>query len=464
MTEITTGAGKNVALTLVSAATSLALIVFTVPLTTLAPSAEALAAGAGMQAWILSGMPLGAAAGLLGAGALGDNGSRRTVFLCGLAILVAASILGAMAATGLTLVVARVVQGLGSAAIMACGLGLLGQLFSHHQERIRATAIWAAALGAGVACGPILAAALTHIGGWRMAYVATACLALVLLVLGGRLPEVQSTRADRKPFDWFGATLLFLALALMMSGLTELRFGWLRFTTLLLLGTGSCLLLLFALVETRHPQPVLALSLFRYPEFIGATVAAFASGAGILALMTLVPTLLQRSLKMDALLAAVLLMAWSVTSAITALSAGWLLARFSPRALLSAGLMVCGLAQCLLLHPQNGSLLLRFIPALLLAGAANGVLNAALGKQAVASVPANLTAMGSGANNTARYLGSAIGITLGAVLIAHGQEVDARDGLLRGWDQAVALTVVFSILGALIVMFARDKKAVQDAA
>lgn len=59
--------------------------------------------------------------------------------------------------------------------------------------------------------------------------------------------------------------------------------------------------------------------------------------------------------------------------------------------------------------------LLRLLPGLFLAGAANGILNAALGRQAVASVPADRTAMGSGANNTARYLGSAIGITVAAV-------------------------------------------------
>ena len=74
----------------------------------------------------------------------------------------------------------------------------------------------------------------------------------------------------------------------------------------------------------------------------------------------------------------------------------------------------------------------------------------------MASVPADRTAMGSGANNTARYLGSAIGITVAAVLIAHGADVGGVTGLLRGWDQAVLVTTAFSILGALVVAVARD--------
>ena len=156
----TVGADEAPTLTIVSGATLLVLLVFTVPLTTLDATARALAAGPGAQAWILSGMPLGAATGLLGSGALGDNHGRRKVFLWGLALLAAASALGALARTDLLLILARVVQGFGGAAILACGLGLIGQAFADDRARTRATAVWAAALGAGVATGPIFAALL----------------------------------------------------------------------------------------------------------------------------------------------------------------------------------------------------------------------------------------------------------------------------------------------------------------
>lgn len=81
---------------------------------------------------------------------------------------------------------------------------------------------------------------------------------------------------------------------------------------------------------------------------------------------------------------------------------------------------------------------------------------AALGRQAVATVPPEQAAMGSGANNTARYLGSAIGITIAAILIAHGADTGGTDGLLAGWNEAVAVTAAFSVLGAVIVGIARD--------
>jgi hypothetical protein len=89
----------------------------------------------------------------------------------------------------------------------------------------------------------------------------------------------------------------------------------------------------------------------------------------------------------------------------------------------------------------------------LIAGGFNGLVNASLGRQAVASVPADRAAMGSGANNTARYLGSAIGITVVAILINH-RGTDAA-ATVTGWNLAAVITAGFSLLGAAVVLLAR---------
>ncbi|MDT7744268.1 MAG: hypothetical protein QOE59_3346 [Actinomycetota bacterium] len=91
----------------------------------------------------------------------------------------------------------------------------------------------------------------------------------------------------------------------------------------------------------------------------------------------------------------------------------------------------------------------------LVAGAANGVLNAALGRQAVASVPADRTAMGSGANNTARYVGSAVGITVCAVII--GASGVGPAGVLAGWNTTVVVTAAISLACAVLVLLVRDR-------
>lgn len=445
-------------LTVTAAGTFLMLVAFTVPLTTLTAAAAALAAGSGAQAWILSAMPLGAAAGLLAAGALGDDRGRRRVFVIGAVLLAVASVLAALAPTAALLIVARIVQGLGGAALLACGLGLIGHAFPDGKARTRATAVWGAALGAGVAAGPVVAAGLAALGGWRLPYLVTG-VAAVALALAGRSRLDESRAAQPRPLDAAGTLLLGLGVAALLGGLIEGRTGWVRPTTLGLLVVGLALLATFVAVEHRSSAPMLDLELFRRGDFVVATVGALASGAGILALSNVVPVLIQRGLGDSALLASLVLLAWSATSALTALAARWLPAGWNPRSQLVTGLLVVGGGQLMMLGitPESGPS--RLLPGLLLAGAANGLLNAALGHQAVASVPADRTAMGSGANNTARYLGSAIGIAACSVLINQGGADAGPPGITRGWDLAVIVTAAISLASALLVALTRHLSA-----
>src|SRR5215208_1774521 len=242
-----------------------------------------------------------------------------------------------------------------------------------------------------------------------------------------------------------------------MAGLVEGRAGWNQPPVIALLALGLALVVAFVAVEHRITHPMLDLALLRRPDFLGATVAALASGAGVLALMSLVPTVLERGLDKGAVLAAVVLLAWSATSVVAALGARWLPVRMSPRAQLVAGLVGCAAGQLALVDLTPGSSIGRLLPGLLVAGAANGVLNAALGRQAVASVPADHAAMGGGANNTARYVGSGIGITVVTVLLTRPGAAPGAAGLLSGWNVAVLVTAAFSLLGALAVLLARER-------
>ncbi|MBA3905105.1 MAG: MFS transporter, partial [Pseudonocardiales bacterium] len=153
-----TGQGRTLAVA--TAGTVLALIAYTTPVGTLAATATALNAGPGAQAWILSSMSCGLAVALLPSGAVGDDYGRRRMFLIGSLVLAASSVLAAFAPDTLTLVLARVGQGLGAAAVIACGLGLIGYSFPSGHARVRATGMWGAGVGAGIAVGPLLAAGL----------------------------------------------------------------------------------------------------------------------------------------------------------------------------------------------------------------------------------------------------------------------------------------------------------------
>jgi predicted MFS family arabinose efflux permease len=288
-------------------------------------------------------------------------------------------------------------------------------------------------------------------------------LAAAALAVAGRGLLSESRAARPRPVDAAGTLLLGLGLAAFMAGLVEGRAGWDQPPVIALLALGLALVVAFVAVEHRITHPMLDLALFRRPDFLGATVAALASGAGVLALMSLVPTVLERGLNEGAVLASVVLLAWSVTSVLTALGARWLPSRVPPRAQLVAGLVGCAAGQLAVAGLAPDSPVARLLPGLLVAGAANGVLNAALGRQAVASVPADRAAMGGGANNTARYVGSGIGITVVTVLLTRSGAAPGAAGLLSGWNVAVVITAAFSLLGALVVVLACERTAKPEA-
>ncbi|QIG79821.1 MFS transporter [Stakelama tenebrarum] len=447
------GAGKTATLIVACAATALVLVIFTVPVTTVTGTAAQLGAGPGAQAWILSAMSVGAAAGLLASGAIGDDYGRRRTFVWGMAVMAIASVVGALAGDPMLLILARVAQGLGGAAVLACGLGLIGSAFPG-DELPHASGIWAASLGAGVAAGPILTSGLDALGGWTAPYWASA-VASAALGVAGRMYLAESRAANPRRIDLAGTLLLSAGLACLLAGMTQSRTGLSQPLVWLLIGGGVALLAGFVAVEARIAGPMLDLRLFRSPDFVGATVAALASGAGVLALMSLIPTVLERGYGVSPLAAAVMLLAWSGTTAIAAIGVRWL--PLSPRVLLIGGLTGCAIGQLATYGLTRDGSALILLPGMFLCGIANGVLNAALGRQAVASVPADRSAMGSGANNTARYLGSGTGLTIAALLITHAGSAGGVEGLLAGWRHAVLVSAVFSAVGALVVFLARDR-------
>ncbi|NVO25449.1 MFS transporter [Donghicola mangrovi] len=438
----------------VAAATCLALIVFCAPLTTASATVASLGGGVALQAWVLSAMPLGAAAGLLCAGAMGDALGRREVFIGGLWLTTAASALAALAPTGSIMVAGRILQGLGCAGLLACGLGLLAEAYEG-PARARAARIWAASLGAGVALGPLLCAILLELSGWRAAYWSILALSLALSILAMRVLPV--TRGQRQRVDYLGSLLLIMGLVPILAALIQVRSG-VTVQVAVLTALGVIFLIGFILRERQAANPILMLQLFRNRDFVSATTGAFASGAGVLAIMASVPVILQQGYHLNAIGASLVILAWSALTAVTALFSGKLTHGLAPRTVLIAALLGCTLGQALLLFIREGSGWESAIAGLVIAGVSNGILNASLGHQAVESVPADKAAMGSGANNTARYLGSAIGFALIAMLVAHGL---AQGDLFLGWDEAVLTSVGFSLAGLCVVFSLKPPKANQ---
>jgi predicted MFS family arabinose efflux permease len=236
-----------------------------------------------------------------------------------------------------------------------------------------------------------------------------------------------------------------------LAGLTEGREGWGRPLVIGLLAVGIVLLIGFVMVEHRSDHAMLDLGLFRRPAFAAVTLAAAATGGGIIALLSYLSGFVGAALGLSSWTASWLMLAWSGPSVVTALAARRLPVAWSGRARMSSALVVIGVGQLLLWHIVPGDGAGRFVPGLLVAGVGSGVLNAALGRESVASVPAGQGALGSGANNTARYLGSALGVTIVSVVAAPSGVVTTTT-LTAGWDRAALVTAAVSLVGAVGVV------------
>ncbi|MFB7423848.1 MFS transporter [Streptomyces hydrogenans] len=441
-------------LAVTAAATTLALMNYTAPMLTLPATAEAFGTPSSAQAWLLNGTPLGLAALLLVAGALADAHGRRRVFLLGTLALGVTTALGAFAGTTALFTAARIAQGAASAAILAGSLGLLADAYPSDRDRIRATGVWGASVSAGIALGPLLAAVLS-LTDWRLAYLALGAATLATAVTGARTltppragggggpastptgsgggPAPSPERTADAPAsssagraggggrpDLAGATTLALALGALLTALTLGRDGWLRPAVGVLLLASAVLLALFVAVERRRKDPMIDLGLLRRPAFRASTVGALFTGLAVIGLFSVLPSLLMRGQGVAPLAAAGLFVLWSGTSFVVALQARRLAGRISAPYQLALGFVLSAAGVLPLLGTVDAPAVPwpRLMAGLVVAGAGSGLLNAALPRLAVDSVPLERAAMGSGANNTARYIGSAAGVALMLALSA----------------------------------------------
>lgn len=432
------------------------LVAFTAPLANLNQTTGGLDAGPTGRTWILSSMAIGLGAFLLTAGRVADDYGRRRAFMAGSVVLAVGSLVAAVTPDVEVFVLARIIMGVGGAAVVAAGLGMIAVAFSDPLERARATGWWGASVGAGIAVGPLLSTWLGQWHSWRDVYAVLAVAAILLAVTAAGCHESRATQQAR--LDLPGVVLLAVGTSALLAGLTEGRQGWTRLVVITLLTLGVLLLAAFVVVEWRSDNPMIDLGLFPRPAFAAVTAAAFATGGGIIALLSFVSGFAGLALGLAPTTAAWLMLAWSGPSVLTAIAARRLPHHWTGRARMGSALLVIAVGQLMLWGVDSASGAARFVPGLLLAGVATGVLNAALGRESVTSVPEGQGALGSGANNTARYLGSALGVTVVSVVAAPaGSSTTAA--LVAGWNRAAVVTAAVSLLGALVVLLVGERSA-----
>jgi EmrB/QacA subfamily drug resistance transporter len=380
--------------------------------------------------WVVDAYSLMLATVLLTAGSLADIFGRRRVFVIGLAWFSAASFLCGLATTPLFLNLARGAQGVGGAIMFATSLALLAQEF-HGRDRGTAFGVWGATIGGAVAIGPLVGGALTSAFGWEWIFFVNVPIGIAAIFAAYRWVR-ESSDPEGRGVDPIGLVTfsgsLFCLVFALIRGNDE---GWGSTMIVTLLIASVVLMALFLVAELVQERPMLDLTLFRKPAFVGVSLAALALSASMFAMFLYLTLYIQGLLGYSPFQAGLRFLPLSIVSFFVAPIAGRLSARVPLRTLLGGGLVIVGIALLLMGGLDTDSGWTHLIPGFLLAGVGVGMANPSIATIAVGVVPPARSGMDSGINNTFRQIGIATGIAgLGAIFQHQVQQkmIDALAG------------------------------------
>lgn len=415
--------------------------------------------------WVNSIYSLVFAAILITMGRFGDVLGRRRMLFIGTAVFGVSSLLAALSNTGLLLIGARFLQGIGGAMVLPATLSTINALFTGRERGI-AFAIWGSTIGGMAAIGPLAGGWLTTAFSWHWAFLVN--IPLVAIVLLGTWAFVPETRdPEAQPVrDWLGVLLSVVGLAALVFGLIEgQRYGWWQSEASFAIGGWSWPLTLspvpfafalgvvalvgFVLHEQdwkRRNRPALVdLGLFELRSFRYGAIAALVVALGEFGVLFVFPLFVQGVLDYSAKDTGLLILALAIGTFLVSGATAPISRRIGPRGVVRLGLGLEVVA-ILGLSLSLSAAMSGFVIAawLFIYGAGVGFATAQLTGVILAEVPPSQSGQASGLQSTVRQLGSSIGIALlGTLLVSNlGVQFSGLVSGLPGLDPATAASAL----------------------
>ncbi|HEU4393434.1 MAG TPA: DHA2 family efflux MFS transporter permease subunit [Solirubrobacterales bacterium] len=398
------------------------------------------ASGEGLQ-WVMNGYLLTIAVLVVTAGRLGDMFGRKRVFLVGMGVFAAGSVVSGAAGDEVTLIVGRVLQGAGAAPMLSLSLALVCNVFPT-VEQPRALGIWAAVSAVALAIGPLAGGLLIELD-WRVIFWMNLPVAAVgVAITAFAAPESTDPEAGTR-VDWAGLVALSVGVTAVVLALVQSR-QWSATTTLALAVVGLVALAGFWWTEHRVRDPIVDFGLFRNRPYFGASAAAFALVGAYWAVMFFQPQYLQDVRGHSPIASGLLVLPITAPMIFVSPFSGRLIGRFGARRLMTAG-MVFGLGGLLLLTQVGAETSFAVVLlAYLLFGIALGLVYAPMSTAAMAAMPGEKVGIASGVLAMDRVLAGAVALAAtGAVFHALLGDGDSFAAAIAGstWVPAALCAV-----------------------
>jgi EmrB/QacA subfamily drug resistance transporter len=392
--------------------------------------------------WILTAYAITFGGLLLLGGRAADLLGRRRLFMVGMAVFSAASLVCGLAGSIGVLIAARAVQGVGAAIISPATLSIITTTFEEGSERNKAVGIWGAMAGSGAAAGVLAGGLLTKYAGWEWIFFVNVPVGALVLALT-RTVVRESRITGMRGFDAGGAVTVTGSLALLVYAISKAPdVGWSSGRTIGLLVAVAVLLAVFAAIELRHASPMLPFRIFRTKTLAGANVAGIFLGAVVYANFFLLTLYVQQVLHYSALKTGLTFLFTAGTVIPVAALSQALTTKLGPRPVMTAGLaLITGGMFWYAQIPVHGNFWSDLLPGYLLVGVGMAFAFIPMSIAALAGVAPHEAGLASGLINTSQQIGGAVGVAMvSTVAFTH-----FRTLLASGHDQASALTGGFTL-------------------
>jgi EmrB/QacA subfamily drug resistance transporter len=420
-------------------------------------------------AWVVNAYLIAYGGLLLLSGRIGDLIGRKRIFITGLVLFTAASLLCGISTSAEMLVAARFVQGVAGAVASAVILGMVVTLFPEPREQARAIGVFSFVAAIGGSIGLLAGGVLTQAINWHWIFLVNLPIGIAAAVLGARLLEPERGIGLARGADLAGALLITSALMLGIYTIVETeRYGWLSAHTL---GLGSLALALLAAFVARQATaraPLVPLRVFRSRGVAGANLIGALMVPGMFGFFFLGTLYLQRVLGYGALGVGLAILPVTLVGGVLSLRVSARLnVRFGLRAVLLPSLVVIALGLAWFVRaPVHGTYATDVLPAMLALGVGAGLGFPALMSLAMADATPGDAGLASGLINTTQMVSGALGlavlVTLAAShtarLLAAGTPLPAA--LTGGYHLAFALgtaLVAAALLVAALAVTGRER-------
>ncbi|HJX47078.1 MAG TPA: MFS transporter [Gaiellaceae bacterium] len=403
--------------------------------------------------WVVNAYTLVFGGFLLLGGRAGDLLGRKRLFLGGVIVFTAASLLDGLSTSSGMLIGARALQGLGAAFISPAALAIISTTFKEGSDRAKALGVWAAIAIGGSAVGLVLGGALTQAFSWPWIFFINVPVGVAVFFFSLRIvPESKDETAHRS-FDVPGAiTVTGGLMALVYAIVQTEQKGWGSVTTIVTFLIAVALLVGFVLIELRAKAPLVRLSIFRVRSLSAANVTMFLVGSGLFAMFFFNSLYIQRVLGYGPLKAGLAFLPFTAGIMVSAGIASAYGPKIGIRLVAAVGMVIAAAGLLLMTRiPVDGTYLTSVLPSLLLVSLGMGAVFVPLTLVATTGLQDEDQGLASGLFNTSQQIGGALGLAILSTIAASHTNDSSKAQLVHGFHWAFAGSSVF-VLGGLFAL------------